>query len=86
MYLQHETSYYNYQLKVKLQTFYTNFIKKTYNILCLDFDECSDSKFHDCSDNAKCFNLHGTYTCSCKDGFSDLSHNTQFPGRVCSCK
>uniref|UniRef100_A0A2H8TQY6 Sperm flagellar membrane protein n=1 Tax=Melanaphis sacchari TaxID=742174 RepID=A0A2H8TQY6_9HEMI len=49
-----------------------------------DFDECSDSKFHDCSDNAKCFNLHGTYTCSCKDGFSDLSHNTQFPGRVCS--
>ncbi|VVC43621.1 EGF-like, conserved site,EGF-like calcium-binding domain,SEA domain,EGF-like calcium-binding [Cinara cedri] len=49
-----------------------------------DFDECSDSKFHDCSDNAKCFNLHGTYTCSCKDGFTDLSHNTQFPGRVCS--
>ncbi|XP_050541141.1 mucin-17 [Daktulosphaira vitifoliae] len=49
-----------------------------------DFDECSDSKFHDCSDNAKCFNLHGTYTCSCKDGFSDLSQNNQFPGRVCS--
>uniref|UniRef100_A0A2S2R302 Sperm flagellar membrane protein n=1 Tax=Sipha flava TaxID=143950 RepID=A0A2S2R302_9HEMI len=49
-----------------------------------DFDECTDSKFHDCSDNAKCFNLHGTYTCSCKEGFTDLSHNTQFPGRVCS--
>ncbi|XP_050423117.1 mucin-3A isoform X2 [Adelges cooleyi] len=49
-----------------------------------DFDECSDTKFHDCSDNAKCFNLHGTYTCSCKDGFTDISHNAQFPGRVCS--
>lgn len=49
-----------------------------------DFDECSDSKFHDCSENAHCFNLKGTYTCSCKEGFSDLSENILYPGRVCS--
>ncbi|XP_024082315.1 mucin-17 isoform X2 [Cimex lectularius] len=49
-----------------------------------DFDECNDTKFHDCSENAQCFNLRGTYTCSCKEGFTDLSHNTLYPGRVCS--
>ncbi|XP_073985317.1 uncharacterized protein isoform X2 [Rhodnius prolixus] len=49
-----------------------------------DFDECSDTKFHDCSENAQCFNLRGTYTCSCKEGFTDLSHNNLYPGRVCS--
>lgn len=49
-----------------------------------DFDECSDNKYHDCSDHAQCFNLRGTYTCSCKEGFTDMSYNTQLPGRVCS--
>lgn len=49
-----------------------------------DFDECSNLKFHDCSTNAQCFNLKGTYTCSCKEGYSDLSENMLYPGRVCS--
>ncbi|KAL1140858.1 hypothetical protein AAG570_000786 [Ranatra chinensis] len=49
-----------------------------------DYDECTDSNYHDCSKNAHCFNLRGTYTCSCKEGFTDLSQNTLFPGRVCS--
>uniref|UniRef100_A0A0A9Z5Z8 63 kDa sperm flagellar membrane protein n=1 Tax=Lygus hesperus TaxID=30085 RepID=A0A0A9Z5Z8_LYGHE len=49
-----------------------------------DFDECVDTKFHDCSENAQCFNLRGTYTCSCREGFTDLSHNTLYPGRICS--
>lgn len=35
-----------------------------------DFNECENPKFHDCSENAKCFNLRGTYTCSCKEGYS----------------
>lgn len=39
---------------------------------------------HDCSENAYCFNLRGTYTCSCRDGFTDLSENPIYPGRVCS--
>ncbi|XP_037955519.1 uncharacterized protein LOC119685338 [Teleopsis dalmanni] len=41
-------------------------------------------KFHDCSSNARCFNLKGTYTCSCREGYSDLSENNIFPGRKCS--
>ncbi|KAJ8941612.1 hypothetical protein NQ318_000318 [Aromia moschata] len=49
-----------------------------------DFDECSHAKFHDCSENAQCFNLKGTYTCSCKEGYSDLSENMLYPGRICS--
>uniref|UniRef100_A0A1B6D0I9 EGF-like domain-containing protein n=2 Tax=Clastoptera arizonana TaxID=38151 RepID=A0A1B6D0I9_9HEMI len=53
-------------------------------LIAEDFDECSNLKFHDCSEDAHCFNLRGTYTCSCKEGFTDLSHNALFPGRVCS--
>ncbi|RZC32267.1 mucin-17, partial [Asbolus verrucosus] len=49
-----------------------------------DFDECTNPKFHDCSENAQCFNLKGTYTCSCKEGFADLSENILYPGRICS--
>lgn len=49
-----------------------------------DFNECDFPRFHDCSDNAQCFNLKGTYTCSCREGFSDLSENMLYPGRMCS--
>lgn len=49
-----------------------------------DFDECINVRYHDCSENAYCFNLRGTYTCSCRDGFVDLSENPVYPGRVCS--
>lgn len=49
-----------------------------------DFDECQSPKFHDCSENSQCFNLKGTYTCSCKEGYSDLSENVIYPGRICS--
>lgn len=57
-----------------------------------DFDECeadagdssATARFHDCSEHARCFNLRGTYTCSCKEGFTDVSENPQFPGRACS--
>ena len=49
-----------------------------------DFDECQSRQFHDCSEHAQCFNLRGTYTCSCNDGYTDMSENPLFPGRVCS--
>ncbi|XP_053968782.1 uncharacterized protein LOC128870211 [Anastrepha ludens] len=49
-----------------------------------DFDECVHVQFHDCSPNANCFNLQGTYTCSCKEDFADFSTNSIYPGRVCS--
>ncbi|XP_050309417.1 uncharacterized protein LOC126745565 [Anthonomus grandis grandis] len=54
------------------------------NLSVQDFNECDNPKFHDCSDNSQCFNLRGTYTCSCKEGYSDLSENMLYPGRICS--
>lgn len=55
-------------------------------VFFLDFNECLNPQFHDCSEHARCFNLKGTYTCSCKEGYTDLSENSVFPGRVCSGK
>ncbi|PNF37850.1 hypothetical protein B7P43_G07412 [Cryptotermes secundus] len=55
-----------------------------HHIKAEDFDECESRQFHDCSEHAQCFNLRGTYTCSCQDGYTDLSENPLFPGRVCS--
>ncbi|KRF99817.1 uncharacterized protein Dwil_GK13615 [Drosophila willistoni] len=49
-----------------------------------DFDECVHDNFNDCSVNAHCFNLIGSYTCSCSDGFVDVSPNAIYPGRQCS--
>ncbi|XP_022217475.2 uncharacterized protein LOC111070827 [Drosophila obscura] len=49
-----------------------------------DFDECRHENFHDCSTNAQCFNLGGSYTCSCLDGYVDISDNAIYPGRKCS--
>ncbi|XP_076226710.1 uncharacterized protein LOC116432780 [Nomia melanderi] len=53
----------------------------------IDFDECvteDGGPHHDCSPNAACFNLRGSYQCSCKEGWADLSENSAYPGRVCS--
>ncbi|XP_068624845.1 mucin-16 isoform X3 [Battus philenor] len=49
-----------------------------------DFDECMSPQFHDCSEHSQCFNLRGTYTCSCLEGYADLSVNPMYPGRICS--
>ncbi|GBP41689.1 63 kDa sperm flagellar membrane protein [Eumeta japonica] len=49
-----------------------------------DFDECTSKQFNDCSEHAQCFNLRGTYTCSCSEGYADLSVNSLYPGRICS--
>ncbi|XP_043657381.1 uncharacterized protein LOC122622852 isoform X4 [Drosophila teissieri] len=48
-----------------------------------DFDECRNENFYDCSPNAQCFNLIGSYTCSCKEGYIDISENSLYPGRYC---
>ncbi|KQS21521.1 uncharacterized protein Dere_GG26501 [Drosophila erecta] len=48
-----------------------------------DFDECRNENFYDCSPNAQCFNLIGSYTCSCKEGYIDKSENSLYPGRYC---
>ena len=51
-----------------------------------DFDECTSTEHNDCADNAFCYNIEGSYTCSCKDGYHDLSGPDSLPGRVCSGK
>ncbi|GLH07114.1 SFRICE_000647 [Gryllus bimaculatus] len=33
---------------------------------------------------SNCFNLRGSYTCSCREGLADVSPNRAFPGRLCS--
>ncbi|KYN11160.1 63 kDa sperm flagellar membrane protein [Trachymyrmex cornetzi] len=57
------------------------------SIEATDFDECAskeDGPHHDCSPHAACFNLRGSYQCSCREGWADLSENPTYPGRVCS--
>ncbi|XP_063978522.1 uncharacterized protein LOC135163191 isoform X2 [Diachasmimorpha longicaudata] len=52
-----------------------------------DFDECTTEEgapHHDCSPHAACFNIRGSYQCSCKEGWADLSENPTYPGRICS--
>lgn len=57
-------------------------------VIAEDFDECTTVEdgwsHHDCSMNAVCFNLPGSYQCSCKEGWADLSENPAYPGRLCS--
>lgn len=50
-----------------------------------DFDECQNLNDNDCSKNANCFNLKGTYTCSCRENFADISEmHSIYPGRRCT--
>ncbi|KAL7726756.1 hypothetical protein ACLKA6_001480 [Drosophila palustris] len=51
-----------------------------------DFNECGNGTFNDCSIHAQCFNLVGSYTCICPDGYADISENPIYPGRHCSDK
>ncbi|XP_052854910.1 uncharacterized protein LOC128263768 [Drosophila gunungcola] len=55
------------------------------NVLAFkDFDECGNENYNDCSIDAHCFNLIGSYTCSCKEGYVDTADNALYPGRHCS--
>ncbi|CAL4068672.1 unnamed protein product [Meganyctiphanes norvegica] len=46
-----------------------------------DFDECFSKEHNDCSINANCINIKGSYTCSCQEGFKDMD---ALPGRFCA--
>ncbi|KYO22874.1 uromodulin-like 1 isoform A [Alligator mississippiensis] len=45
-----------------------------------DYDECKREE-DDCSAEASCHNIYGSYQCSCNEGFIDL--NSDRPGRNC---
>lgn len=49
-----------------------------------DFNECDYNNHNDCSDQAQCINVEGSYTCQCEEGYHDLSGRDSLPGRVCS--
>ena len=35
-----------------------------------DVDECQNDTMNDCDDNADCFDTEGSFTCTCRDGYS----------------
>ena len=55
-----------------------------YSIL-LDVDECTKTgvhvtrMLHNCSENEKCINEHGSFNCECNPGFSEV-------GGICDSK
>ena len=38
-------------------------------LLSSDIDECV-TDIHDCDENAECFNIFGSYNCTCSNGFT----------------
>ncbi|EPQ19894.1 Uromodulin-like 1, partial [Myotis brandtii] len=48
--------------------------------LVQDWDECADSREHDCSPAAQCLNLEGSYTCRC---LTAKDANPSRAGRAC---
>lgn len=52
----------------------------------VDFDECLEwnGQASDCSPRAWCINTYGSYMCSCRYEYHDLSFDTSSrPGRIC---
>ncbi|XP_006894106.1 PREDICTED: uromodulin-like 1-like [Elephantulus edwardii] len=49
--------------------------------LVQDWDECADSLENDCSADAQCLNLEGSYTCRCQ---TDIDANPSRAGRACN--
>jgi Calcium-binding EGF domain/EB module len=48
---------------------------------CININECERSFRNDCHRDADCVDTEGSYQCSCKVGFNDVS--LDFPGRKC---
>ncbi|KAF0312542.1 Protocadherin Fat 4 [Amphibalanus amphitrite] len=53
------------------------------DVTVIDFDECQNPDYNDCHEGAFCFNLVGSFTCSCRDGLVDTGVPS-LPGRSCT--
>ncbi|KAH6931656.1 hypothetical protein HPB50_026435 [Hyalomma asiaticum] len=50
-----------------------------------DVNECNDVSLNDCSRNAVCENVFGTFRCTCKAGYTDKYPDTKWKsGRTCT--
>ncbi|XP_052093084.1 uncharacterized protein LOC127729350 isoform X2 [Mytilus californianus] len=52
--------------------------------VCKDIDECADPKKNNCSENAVCTNLQGSYSCRCKRGYRGDGVEC-IPVGICTC-
>ena len=46
------------------------------SLMLLDIDECSNGS-HDCDVNANCTNTNGSYSCTCKEGYTGKGESCQ---------
>ena len=46
------------------------------SLILLDIDECSNGS-HDCDINANCTNTNGSYSCTCKEGYTGKGESCQ---------
>lgn len=46
------------------------------SFICIDVDECSNSKMSACGAGTKCNNTAGSYTCDCKEGYEQRINST----------
>ena len=46
------------------------------SLTLLDIDECSKGS-HDCDINANCTNTNGSYSCTCKEGYTGKGESCQ---------
>ena len=65
-----------HSVKVCLNLFiyYMHFIN---SFVLLDIDECQNETLNNCDDNADCFDSDGSFTCTCREGYSGTGVDCQ---------
>jgi hypothetical protein len=61
----------------------TGFYHSNAKANCKNENECADGYPNDCHKNAICKDTEGGYTCTCKDGYSDLNPDNK-AGTICA--